>query len=270
MNSKTLITLLAVFGFVWFVVSTIQLNAQEVQIQLAFLAPLTLELWKVIMAAFGAGAAVILLFDIAGGARRYATDWRRRKAHRENVEIEDLYLLGLDSMLNERYEQALQRFDKALDRAADHFEALIKKGDSLRLLGRFREAASSLERARRLAPDNLVALYSLKDVYEELKAGEKARHILQRIIELGPETTVSAHRKLRDMFARQGKWGEADEIQEKILRMVSREEEQALERDISKGIRLGLGDQQMKSGESKAALASYRSILKLDERFVPA
>jgi len=270
MNTKTLITLLAVFAFVWVVVSTIQLNAQNVQIQLAFLPPLTLELWKVIMAAFSIGAAVILLFDMAGGARRYAKDWRQRKVHRENLEIEDLYLLGLDSMLHEHYEQALERFDEVLDRVDDHLEALIKKGDSLRLLGRFREAASSLEHAARLAPDNLGALYSLTDTYEELKAAEKAQHILQRIIEIGPETTVSAHRKLRDMFVGQGKWGEADEIQQKILPMVSCEEEESFESDILKGIRLGLADQQIKSGENKAGLASYRSILELDDRFVPA
>ena len=70
MRFKTLFSLLLIFVAAWILASTIVMNREPIQISLAFLQPFSLELWMMLLGAFGAGAALILFFDIAGGARR--------------------------------------------------------------------------------------------------------------------------------------------------------------------------------------------------------
>ena len=270
MRSKTLVTLLAVFAFVWFVVSTIRLNEGLVTVQFAFSQPARLELWMVMLAAFGLGAGVILLFDITGGARRYARARRARQQSRVSEEVEGLYLRGLDSLVDGRHEKALARFEEVLEKEPDHQNALIKKGDTLRALRRHREAAETLERVVRMAPESLLALYSLSDVYLDAGTDERARAILERIIELGPTTTVSAHRKLRDLLVKQLKWSEAHRIQQHLVGLVTSAEERAEERLIFNGIRLGLGEKQLADEQVKEAIDTFRSILEEDDQFVGA
>jgi tetratricopeptide (TPR) repeat protein len=252
------------------VASTIAMNQDQVEIRLAFVRPLTLELWTALLGAFGAGAALILFFDLAGGARRFARNWRERQIHKAHEKTEDLYLHGLDDMVNGRYQQALARFDKVLSREPDHLNALIKRGDSLRMLKRYREGALSLERATRQAPEHLVALYSLSDVYLEHGERERAEEVLRRIISLDPETTVSAHRKLRDLKMKQKQWEVADQLHAKIEKMLTLSAEQEEARVTALGIRFEVGCEQMARRESKEAIASFTSVLKRDESFVPA
>lgn len=270
MRAKTLLSLLLVFAFVWFVVATIKNNQSPVDVQLAFLGPLTVELWAILLAAFGAGAALILFFDIAGGARRFARNWRQRQLHRAHEKTEDLYLRGLDDMVNGRHEQAIKCFDEVLSRDPDHVNALIKRGDSLHALQRHRDAAEPLEKAARLVPENLVALYSLSDVYIDLGDESRAEKILTRILEIGPKSTVSGHRKLRDLKIRQGDWGSADELQAKIEKMVTLSEEKELAGRTALGIRFERGRDQLARGELKEAIESLDSVISRDESFVPA
>jgi tetratricopeptide (TPR) repeat protein len=270
MRARTLVTVLSVFAFVWWIVSTIRLNAGLVTVRLPLAQPLKIELWLVLLAGFGAGAGLILLFDIAGGARRFARDRARRQAHRAHEEIEDLYLHGLENLVSGNHQKALDRFEKVLDRDPSHTNALIKKGDSLRALKRYRQAADVLERATRLEPENLLALYGLSDVYLDAGADERARATLERIIELDPETTVSAHRKLRDLLVRRQEWDEALSVQAKLLQMIVSSEERSLEEIMAKGIRVGLGVSLLKKEKLREAVEIFKALLADDDRFVPA
>lgn len=270
MRTKTLVSLLLVFAFVWFVVATIKNNQDQVEVRLAFIGPLTLELWAIMLAAFGIGAALILFFDIAGGARRFARDWKAKQLLRAREKTEDLFLAALDDMINERHEQAVEGYSQVLSRDPEHLNAHIKRGDSLRMLQRYREAAESLERAIELASDNLVALYSLSEVYLELGDAAPAQSVLERIISIDPKTTISAHRKLRDLKMKQGDWTKADELQAEIEKMVTLTEEKELARATAQGIRFELGCDQISRGLYREAATSLGSIIKRDDAYVPA
>jgi tetratricopeptide (TPR) repeat protein len=270
MRPKTLVSLLLVFAFVWFVVSTIMYNRDRVEVQLEFLRPLTLELWMVILAAFGAGAALILVFDITGGARRFVRNWKTRRVHRAHEKTEEVYLQGLDDLVNDRHQQALEAFDEVLSREPDHQNALLKRGDTLRVLERYEQAAESFDRVLQLAPENLMALYGLSDVHMDRGDEVQAELVLRRIMELDPKTTISAHRKLRDLKVKQKDWNAADELQQKIEKMVTLADEKVRARANSLGIRFELGLDQLSRGEFKEAIASFTSIIKKDKDFVPA
>ena len=269
MQAKTVLTILLVFVVVWFMVSTIRLNETLVSVRFAVLQPLELELWMVMLASFGVGAGVILFFDIAGGARRFARDQKSKRDRRAREEIEEVYLRGLDSMVNGNYEKALDRFDRVLEKWPDHEGALVKRGDALNMLKRHREAAEALERALALTPENVLALHSLSDVYLDAGADERAKRTLERIIALSPDTAVSARRKLRDLHVRYLRWKEADEIQKQLVNMITAEDELRLEKDTARGIRLGLGIEQSQGGRTSEAIETFRSILSEDDKFVP-
>jgi hypothetical protein len=55
MRTRTLVTILSVFAFVWWIVSTIRLNAGLVTVRLPLAQP-PAELWLVSPRRFGAGA----------------------------------------------------------------------------------------------------------------------------------------------------------------------------------------------------------------------
>ena len=57
-------------------------------------------------------------------------------------------------------------------------------------------------------------------------------------------------------------------MQSGLVDMVSSDEERALERDMAKGVRLGLGIAQLSAGQSQEAIATFRLILADDVSFV--
>jgi tetratricopeptide (TPR) repeat protein len=272
MRLKTLVKVLLSFGLVGLLAATVHFNQQPVVVRLGLWNPasIAMELWSVMMIAFGAGAGLILLFDIAGGARRFARNRRAQRLHRAHERAEDRYRLALRDLENGRAEQALGRLEEVLAREPQHVNALIRRGDCLRSLARYREAVASLEQAIRLAPDNLVSLYHLSDVYLETADWMRAEEILRRVVRLDPQTTVSAHRKLRDLKMRQKDWAAADELQSRLVSMltVSAEKEEA--RAVTVGIRFQFGVDQLSRGELKNAIASLGTALEWDAGFVPA
>ncbi len=270
MRARTAVTIIVVIATVWFIVSTIRLNESLVAIRFPLFQPVTLELWMVMLAAFGLGAGVILSFDVAGSARRFARERRVRRASEAHARVEELYLEGVESMAGGNFDKALARFSSVLSHEPEHVDALIKQGESLRATGRLREAADALERASRLAPEHPLALYSLSDVYLEAGADERAKLSLERIVELAPDTALSARAKLRDLFVRQLRWEEADSLQVRLVDMLTRDDERAVERQRAHGIRLGLGMSRLSKGAHAEAISMFRSILEEDARFVAA
>ena len=269
MRAKTVATILIVFISVWFVVSTIRLNETIVTMRFALFQAIELELWMVMLASFSAGAGIILTFDLAGVFRRFVLNRRLQRASKAQERVEDLYMKGLDAMLNGRYKKALERFEKILTSEPNYENALIKRGDSLCVLKRYQEAAESLEQAIQLAPDNLMALYSLTEVHFAAGDDEKAQLVLEQIVSLQPKSSISAHRKLRELLIRENKWDEASDLQKHILNMVSNKEDMSLEKSIANGLHLGMGVTRLEQGQLGEALAIFRSVLKQDELFVP-
>jgi lipopolysaccharide biosynthesis regulator YciM len=270
MRLRTLLILLAIFAFVALLASTIAMNQSQVVVRLGWVRPMTVQLWAVMLIAFGAGAALILFFDIAGGARRVARNWKAKKLHRAHEKVEDVYRRGLRDLENGRAAEALARFEEVLSSEPHHVNALMKRGDSLRALGRYRDAVASLEQAIRLVPDNLVALYHLSDVYLDAGDPVRAEEVLRRIVRLDPKTTVSAHRKLRDLKVKQRDWLAADQLQSSLGEMLTLPGEREEARAVALGIRYELGSQQLERGDPKAALSSLATALKWDSGFVPA
>jgi len=270
MRFRTVMSLVALFLFVFLLVSTVVLNPSLVQVRLGLGGPMTVQLGALMLAAFGAGAALILVFDIAGGTRRFARNWKAKKLHRAHEKVEDVYRQGLRDLENGRAAEALVRFDEVLASEPHHVNALMKRGESLRALGRHREAVVSLEQAIRLYPDNLVALYHLSDVYLDADDQLRAEEVLRRIVRLDPQTTVSAHRKLRDLKVQQKDWPAADQLQATLERMLTVAAEKEDSRPISLGIRYELGSQQAERGDLKGGVASLTTVLKRDPGFVPA
>src|SRR5713101_2170325 len=126
---------------------------------------------------------VPLLFGVLRDLRRMLRDFSVRRQARSRQEAEDLYLRGVESMLNGREERALEHFNAVLAVDPNHFEALLKGGEVLRTLRRFPEAIEYHRRAARANEGDLRLLYSLVSDYDDARDSENAEVVLNRIID---------------------------------------------------------------------------------------
>src|SRR5258706_6293284 len=98
-----------------------------------------IPVWLALLLASVVSMLVPLLFGVLRDLRRMLHDLTARRQARSRQAAEDLYLRGVESMLNGREERALEHFNEVLTIDPDHFEALLKGGEVLRALRRHGE-----------------------------------------------------------------------------------------------------------------------------------
>lgn len=98
------------------------------------------------------------------------------------------------------YQIAVSNFDFVLRNATPDFvllpEALLRKGMTLRLLGRDGNAATSFLEAIRLKADYTPAYSSLVDLYLDLGDLAAAREVLERGLKQAPHSKILSSKKL--------------------------------------------------------------------------
>jgi len=214
---------------------------------------------------------VPLLFGLLRDLRRMLRDFTVRSQARSRQEAEELYLHGVESMLNGREERALEHFNEVLAIDPNHVEALLKGGEVLRGLRRYAEAIELHRRAARAKEDDLQPLYSLVADYEESGALENAKAILNRIIELNPKRSLAACRKYRAICVSEGAWDKAWEIQKRIEDQLSdMGRSRKSEKKHHLGIRYMLAQSQLQAGKARDAVGTLRRLVAMEPAFVPA
>ncbi len=120
---------------------------------------LQVPVWFALILMSGVSMLVPLLFGVLRDLRRILRDLTARRQARSRQEAEELYLRGVESMLNGREEKALEHFNEVLAVDPNHFEALLKGGEVLRALRRHGEAIEYHRRAARVKEDDLHPLW---------------------------------------------------------------------------------------------------------------
>jgi tetratricopeptide (TPR) repeat protein len=231
----------------------------------------SMPVWACTLLASVLSMMVPILFGILRDAREFFGSLTVRRRALDAQAIEGLYARGIESMLNGREERALEHFNAVLQRDPQHFDALLKGGEVLRLLRRHAEAIEYHRRAARLREGDLRPLYSLVADYEESGADENAKAVLNRIIELNPKRSLNASRQLRALDMREGAWDRAWEIQQRIEEQLSEMGRSAKgEKKYHLAIRLMLARAHQDAGRPREAIAILRRLVKMDPAFVPA
>ncbi|HYS06936.1 MAG TPA: tetratricopeptide repeat protein [Candidatus Dormibacteraeota bacterium] len=246
-------------------------NKDTLDSQIVFGHGLHIPVWFALLLASGVSMLVPLLFGVLRDLRRMLRDFSVRRQARSRQEAEELYLRGVESMLNGREERALEHFNEVLAIDPNHFEALLKGGEVLRGLRRYAEAIEFHRRAARVKEDDLHPLYSLVSDYEESGARENAKGVLNRIIELNPKRSLAASRKYRAICVSEGAWEKAWEIQKRIEDQLSdMGRSRKAEKKYHLGIRYMLAQSLLQAGKARDAVGMLRRLVAMEPAFVPA
>jgi lipopolysaccharide biosynthesis regulator YciM len=246
-------------------------NKDTLDSQIVFGRGLHVPVWFALLLASGVSMLVPLLFGVLRDLRRMLRDFSVRRQARSRQEAEELYLRGVESMLNGREERALEHFNEVLAIEPNHFEALLKGGEVLRGLRRYAEAIEFHRRAARVKEDDLHPLYSLVSDYEESGAPENAKAVLNRIIELNPKRSLAASRKYRAICVSEGAWEKAWEIQKRIEDQLSdMGRSRKAEKKYHLGIRYMLAQSLLQAGKARDAVGTLRRLVAMEPAFVPA
>ncbi len=246
-------------------------NKDTLDSQIVFGHGLHIPVWFALLLASGVSMLVPLLFGVLRDLRRMLRDFSVRRQARSRQEAEELYLRGVESMLNGREERALEHFNEVLAIDPNHFEALLKGGEVLRGLRRYAEAIEFHRRAARVKEDDLHPLYSLVSDYEESGAPENAKAVLNRIIELNPKRSLAASRKYRAICVSEGAWEKAWEIQKRIEDQLSdMGRSRKAEKKYHLGIRYMLAQSLLQAGKARDAVGTLRRLVGMEPAFVPA
>ena len=269
MSIKTFIYLMVIFGLIGLFIYLAYINQAPLTLQFLFDREATAPVWSVIFIAFLIGflVAVIWLFI-------RSSSWRltRRKLkvglQRERG-IEEIYYRGLEALAKKQHDRALRYFQQVLSKDSKHLGALLSGGETLRAKKNYGEAITYHLRARTLAGDTPEVLTHLAKDYAAAGNLSEAISLYQTLLQLTPEDSLSIYRKLRELSTKQGNWTEASQWHQKIIRLVSKDEEEA-ERKFDYGIRYQQGVQHLEKGELKEAEAILQKVIKSDKGFAPA
>lgn len=267
---RNLITLLVIFAVVGLGLWVAWLNPDPATLRLPGLRPLETRLWVVAFLSLLAGVFVALLYSAVLSSRDALLRWRSRRQQQHAAETEGIFQEGLRAALRGKPREALERLETVVERDPHHLEGWLQGGDAAREAGELDRAVDLHLRARGLAPSDPRVQEALAADFEALGEYSRAIKYLQQRIEADPKGDPGVYAKLRDLLARLGRWDEAQEAQEKRLKLVKSPELRSEEEAILRGLRLERGRRLLGEGHHDEAAAIFASLVKADPTFVPA
>ncbi len=225
----------------------------------------------IILMAFLAGIVLTLLAGLAREIKMLSGKYRRWKEEKRLESLEERYFEGLEAIAEGRSDKALKQFQSILEKDSKHFNALLKIGDVLCSMKRYKEAIEYHRKAHTIKEDDLRALYCLADDFEAMGDLEQAKDQLNKIIDLKPRTALSAYRKLRHIHMKEEKWEKALNTNRKVEKLLERlAVKDTKDKKYKEGIMYQIGVQHFKNGEEKEAISQFKKIIKSNSHFIPA
>ena len=275
MSLRDLLTLLAVLALVLFGLWTATLNTDEVTFRLPGFPPAEFQtsLWVVCILAILVGVLGTLLYTLVLSSKAAINRWRLRRRDLKTAENTELIHAGLAAAVRGDHRTGLEQFEQVLEIDADRLDAWIQGGNAARALGDLDKAVEMHQRARGLAPEDAAVHDALARDFQAL--GEYARavgHLEQRLA-AEPKGDPEVFARLRDLFARQGRWEEAMQAQDKRLKLLADPATKADEEVVSRGLRFEKGRNLLEQATPETrqeALAIFAALIKEDAAFVPA
>jgi tetratricopeptide (TPR) repeat protein len=149
----------------------------------------------------------VLTWQRAGVYRSQLTLWQDTVKRNPEAWVAHIHL-GIALSAENRLEEAVQHFNRALELKPDHVGARINLGDALRRLGRTDEAIRVLQEALRLDPGHPKAHLNLAMALESDHRREEAIEHYERALEIDPNF-AEGHANFGNALAALGRLDEA-------------------------------------------------------------
>ncbi len=262
MSLRSLVGLLTVFAGVSIGIWTATLNTELVTLRLPGFPPREFQssLWVVNLLAVLVGVLGTLLYTVVLSSKAAFVRWRRMRSDLKVAEDTELIQSGLAAAVRGEHEVALERFERVLQHDPERLGAWVQGGNTARAAGNLEKAVDMHMRARGLSPDNPGVHDALSRDFEAL--GEYARavgHLEQRLA-AEPKGDAELYARLRELLARQGRWDEALEAQDKHTKLLRDPNQREDAASIARGLRVEKARSLIEQG-TKEARQKARQIL---------
>ncbi len=200
--------------------------------------------------------------------RSLLVQWKTASRQKKAAKIQDAYASALNALLAKRYAEAAQLFTRLLQIDPNHVESLWRLGNIRRREKNFAEAIRLHRKARSLDERNVEVLLGLAKDLEEAERPEEAIQALQEVLKADSANLVALS-GIRDLNTGLGRWGEAHDIQERIIKAPLSQEDLERERAIHLGIKYELGRFYLEKGMREQARKYFKGAIRVDRNFLP-
>jgi len=228
----------------------------------------TLPITYLIFAAFSAGAALAVVNALFVDARRAIRDIRLRRSQRVAAQAEQDYHRGIEALAGGDAAVARGFLEKAVKARPGDAGAIINLSETYLREKRPDEALRVLEEGA-AKNEKSVGIYIAMAKCAELAGSERAEGALKEILKLDPGNAFALGR-LRDRRIREGAWERAADIQRKIVEKAPDAATKEKAAALLKGFLFEAAATYFVEGREDEAEALLKTILKSDERFLPA
>ena len=244
-------------------------NKETVQMTVPFGAVYEMPKISLILfsAAFGA-LSMLAVFLVRDTRRLMATYKFQRKLKKED-RIQKLYGKALNAILADDRAEAKTALEEILKIEPEHTDSLLRLGDIMQAEESFEAANGYYRRALSSDEGSLAALFSLARLREAQGRWQDALGYIEEILDIDPDNLSALLRKRR-ILERDGKWSELIEVQKAALKHKHTEKQQQKEQTALTGYRYELARESLEAGDFDRAGKEFRSVLRMDDRFVPA
>lgn len=191
-----------------------------------------------------------------------------RLRHKRMVKSPSLYMDALNHMLEDKYEEALERLKQTVKSDTENIMAYIYLGDMFRKL-KFPVRASKVHQnllVRNNLPQDLliIILHRLILDYREAKMLDKAAEVAERLIQINKHD-VQAKEMLLSLYEKRSDWDKAFFHRQNLNRWMKKKDQ-----DILALYKVQSGLDQVSNGKEREGRIRFREAIKLDKKCVSA
>ncbi|BCB97179.1 tetratricopeptide repeat domain protein [Dissulfurispira thermophila] len=215
------------------------------------------------------GALTVLIIFFIRDTKRVIDNLQYQKRQKRDAKIQEFYSKALNAILGNKEEEAKEALKEILKEEPEHVDALLRLGDISLSHKDYKSALEYYKKAKDANPENLQALLSIETVMEKIERYDDALKYLDDILDIDPENLTALYRK-RAILEKKDMWDDLLSLQKAIIKLEHSESDKQRGEQRLLGYKYEYARASLESGELEKAEKAFRTMIKLNEGFVPA
>ncbi len=215
-----------------------------------------------------AGSLIILFIFFIRDTKRVIDNLQHQKRQKKEAKIQANYSKALNAILGNKEEDAKEFLHDILKEDSEHADALLRMGDIFQANKDYKSAFDYYKIVRDINPKNIEALFLMESSLENMKRYDEALKYLEEILDIDSGNLTAISRK-RAILERKEKWDDLLSLQKAAIKAANEDDKQEEERRLL-GYKYEYARTSLESGHLEKAEKVFRTILKIDNTFLPA
>ena len=249
------------------------LNPHEVEVFLTQSYSLHLPMVILLLGFILVGVVLTVVMELANRIKtsfsNFQASMKRKENERKTQWCEAQFEKGEYALTGGNLGKAKEQFEKILEEFPNHVGALNSLGKVLLKQGDVERALEIHQKGAQVAPGNVKILYSLADDYAAAGKPVKEIQVLNKIRNIDSNSPKVLFR-LRDWYLENKDWGEAAELQKRVLTLIKNPQELEREHERYSQLLYSHAVSNWEQGKLDTAIVEFKKALKNDEKCLPA